>query len=97
MLFTARHLYKLFVGRLHTSLLLIPLKYANPGIFVPSIMIAQSVPNIPAIINAVINKIFVEQPFEVLQKISPTIKMGKIINVGMFCEAKLFVEIKYVK
>jgi hypothetical protein len=64
--------------------LLIPLKYDKPGTLVDSIIIAHKVPNIPPIINAVISKIFVEQPFALLQNISAMIKMGNIMNVGMF-------------
>ena len=89
-----RHLYKLFVGREHTSLLATPVKYANPPTPVDSINIAHNKPIIALIIKDISRYLGVEHIFVVLQKISPKISTGNNINVAIFWVCKLLTPIK---
>ncbi len=82
----ARHLYKLFVGREHTSLFAIPVRYAKPPTPVDSINIAQNKPTILLIMSDINRYLGVEQRLVTLQKISAKIRIGNSINVAIFCD-----------
>jgi hypothetical protein len=91
---TVLHLYILLDGCEQTALLLIPLKYARFTIPLESINMAQRTPTKPLIISDANILGLEEHPFDVFHIISARIINGKIMNVGIFCVARLLVPIK---